>query len=183
MNIELLLEENKTNGLLADGNWKHTDYYELDSGSNYFGCVNLICLSKQVTTNEADALLYLFQRIHSGTVTKDNNPISANELRHWLIGAGYIGSTEGVNAGARGSSQGVKLTLQTAANKVQDIIEAQLESKELRVFKNGQEITPLSPFNAQQVIAVTAFKDTEDDYLYFIETDTDWMYLNAGTGA
>src|SRR6478752_5859176 len=119
MNIELLLEGNRANGLLADGNWKHTDYYELDSGSYYFGCVNLICLSKQVTTDETAALLYLFQRIYNGEVLKDGIATSAKELRHWLIGAGYIGSTEGVNAGARGSSQGVKLPLQTAANKVQ----------------------------------------------------------------
>lgn len=179
MNAGLLLQEDSANDLLADGNWKHTDYYKLDSGSNYFGCVNLITLSKQITTDDSTALLYLFQRIYKGEAfTEDDATLSAKELLHWLNGAGYIGSEVGTGSG--GSSQGVRLPLPIAANKVQEIIQAQLQSKEIHVYKNGQEIAPLSPFHAQEAKAITAFLDKEDDYLYFIETDTAWMYFNAG---
>lgn len=185
MNVELLLQEDSANGLLADGNWKHTDYYEIDSWNDYFGCANLITLPKQVTTDESAALVYLFQRIYRGTdaLDKDDVPLSANELRHWLNGAGYIGRPADLNIGSGGSSQGVRLSPQSAANNVQEIIQVRLQSKEARVLKNGQEITPASPFNGQEVIAVTAFLDKEDEHLYFIETDTAWMYFNAGTGA
>jgi hypothetical protein len=183
MNVDFLLQEESAYDLLADGNWKRTDYYELDSGSQYFGCVNLITLSKQVTTDEAAALVYLFQRIYNGVVIKDDVMVSANELLQWLIGAGYIGCSGGANSGAGGSSEGARLPLPIAAYKVQEIVQTQLQTKEIRVFKNGQEIPPVSPFNAHEVLAVTAFLDKEDEYLYFIETDTVWVYFNGGIGA
>lgn len=185
MNVETLLKEDRTHELVADGNWKHTDYYEIDSGSYYFGCANLISLSKQITTNATAALIYLFQRLYKGSEAFKNDEValSANELLKWLIGAGYIGSPEGVSAGSRGSSQGVKLLPQLAASKVQEILQALLQSKEARVLKNGQEITPSTLFNAQEVKTVIAFKDKEDDYLYFIETNTAWMYFSWGTSA
>ena len=175
MHVKLLLakeNEDRINALLSDGNWVHTDYYEIDSGSQYFGCANVISISKQITTVEEAALLYIWQRIYAGNepTTHNHSLHTSSDLLAWLLISGYIGSGEGV-----------KLSPQAAWKKVQEIIQDRLSFEKAQVYKNGHPISifPL-PAN-EEAKSVIAFKDTSDDHLYFIETATAWLYFNGGT--
>jgi hypothetical protein len=187
MNVETLLKEDRTHALLADGSWKRTDHYEVDpENSPLLGRAHIYTLSREITTHKEAALVYLFQRLYMDTASKKNEgALSANDLLDWLFYGGYISSHESVRESGPGSSQGVGLDPHIAWNKLQEGIRELLEKEQAHVYKNGQEIAPAMLFTDHNVKAVIAFKDYEKDsvffdYLYFIETDKDWMYFNWG---
>lgn len=188
MNVETLLKEDRTHELLADGNWKRTDHYEVEpEDSPLLGRAHIYTLSRVITTHEEAALVYLFQRLYMDHTAskKGEGALSANDLLDWLFYGGYISSHESVRESGPGSSQGVSLDPHTAWNKLQEGIRELLEKEQAHVYKNGQEIAPAMLFSDHNVKAVIAFKDYEKDsvffdYLYFIETDKDWMYFNWG---
>ncbi len=159
--------------LLRDQDWKHTDYYELSCKSELWGTAFMVAVSKTVTNNRDNAMIYLLERLAvegEGWTGASLAEIHIIDFGSVILSSGYLARTDGQH-----------ISLSHFLENFNEIKEGIFKEAESSLHKNGQAIPKSLSLTEEELVAAVCFSDTWNNRQYFVESRQEWMLFSWGT--
>jgi hypothetical protein len=155
--------------------WKQTNYYELCSKSEFYGCANFATIKKEFSNSENEALIYLLERIIIETESWNEKIISEINHNTFLRTASSMGYINTLNS--------KKVEFQSFLNDINEIIVGIQNEPNCKITLNGNNFESKILFQLDDILTVICYDDKWNNRQYFFETQENWNYFIWSTSA
>lgn len=175
MNLKDIAKDQTLANLLSEGNWQQADFYDLDSNDGNSGRTLIVKLSKSVTSNAEEALIYLIQKqtkaLGIWEREWENVVPSVKELIDFFIAEKGVSNASGKILPTEGVLENIKKHLQGLQN-----------ADGFECSKNGVTTIFQNFFTEEKIMQVVCFDDEWNEQNLFIEMENIWVLYHWSLG-
>ncbi len=175
MNVEAIARDSKHDGLLKDGNWQKTDFYDLDADRTSVGRTLVITLEKAYAANPEIALIYLIQKQTNALgiwqANWENTTPTTKELLQFFIAEKGFSNVEGQ-----------LISIERFRERYNDTVQDLRKAPGFELSKNEKLMPYQDIFSQENIIKVFCFDDEWNEQNFFIETEREWVLYHWGLG-